>query len=363
MAVKSDGVELLSQVGGESLDNGGLVITLTEVYRAITDDGSDGPLTVLDSNQLPQTGAQAVSPSGTIVYVTDRDAKREHGNTKPTHWLVTVNYTSMTGTQEGRFPTNESGQQVSDPTQSAQEVEMVYTTEYEPVAEGKFVKARRVIAATGISVDVATPPGFANYVGPIASSSYEHKSTAKRRKSILTLRVTRVVDTWPASWDAVIDKKNNAAVTITESDADGVAFTRTYQAGELLCLTIQKRPMRVAGKLYYRATFVLLVDKENKHVISHPDTGTYRRLFADQYKNNVGETNEQWTPAQILGLRSRWQRIESDDGESYVVQDVPLNGWGQEIPKARDTDYAEDDRFFLDYDVVDDTDYAVLGMT
>lgn len=360
MAVTS--ASLFSETGGQRLENGVIVFWVTRTYQASTNSDSDGPLVVTGSSQIPQVGATASTPGGVDVYVVSSNADRKKGVSSKREWWVTVEYTSRTGNQEDRLPVNPSGLHITNPTEAAQEVELVYTTEYAPVSDGKYVRAKRLNASTGTFTTVADPPGIdTNYTGPIISSNGEPRSEAKRRKSILTLRVSRVVSSWPASWDAIIDKKNNAAMTITESDNTGAKFERNYGAGDLLLLTIQKKSLWLAKRLYYRATFVLLVDEDNQHVYSHPDYGTYRRLFVDQYKNNRNQPTKQWNPAQIYAQETLYPRI-FHEGEP-LTEPVKLNGWGQNMPFERDSAYSDNDTFFLDYDIVESASFGPLGIT
>lgn len=369
MAVTS--TELLSEVAADRIQSGVVVSTVTRVYLVHTDNPADGPLTVLADGSIPAVGSLASTPGGVKMYVTDRSAQRPKGEKKKTQWHAVVNYTSETGTQDSDMPVDDNGKHAQDPTQTAQEVEFAYTNEYEPAYSAEFEKVVRFRAADQTYVDVPSsdlPPGFDGYVGPPVTSSNEWINGLRKRKSILTLRVSRVVDTWNNSWNSLIGKTNNAAFTITESDEDGAAYSETFGIGELLFLLPQKQNLRINGKLFYRVTFVFLVDKENQHRALVPDMGVSRRIFEDQFRNFVGETNSQWSSSEVGELQSQVQPIPSSDGLSGVGQPVKLNGFGQEIAMARPGNamgtpsHSVNDTFFVVYRTEGEGDYSITGI-
>lgn len=353
-------VSLLDQRGSRTIESGRIIYDLTNVYQVIANADTDTVFMVLNYPEVLQVGQLALAADGTQLFADgQRNAYRPEGIQSKSKWHVELHFTNRTNDQDGQLPPDPTtGQHVQDPTDAPQQVEIGYTAAYEPVRDASFVRVENQLGTL-----VTPPPDMIGYTGYVRNTSKEILWDAKKRVFLPTWRVSRIVNEWPATWDALPGTTNNAAIQITQSDPTGPKLTRSYGAREGMLLNIQKQDMWTAGRLYFKATFLIAIDETNLHRVKHPDVGTRRLLFVGQYRNNIGQPSLKWDQPALDLFPDRNPPITSGNTQYIASEPVPLNGYGQEIPKESFETYdPERDSFYVVYDVASMADWSVLGI-
>ena len=381
MAVTS--VNRKSQRGSKQLHRGIVEYSVDEIWQINTDDETDGVFEVMSPGTgLPELGQTFVAGdgSGVILYV-DRQGppvrQKEHLSKKL--WNCPVHYTSRTDNQDEDLPPDPTGGHVQNPTDTPQQVQFAYLQEFEDIHSTLFLGAEMRLAGEEGVTQVLSPPYLPQFShGPIVNSSGEMILNAKRRKAIPTYRVSRIVDTWPDEWDDLLNTRNDAPVTITQEDINGIRWQKTYQGGsqsELLLANILKRDLWIRNQLFFQATFVIHVDKVDYHDHVVPDYGTHIRIFAGgsavaQRKTNVDQTDHWYTGNEVDKMQTTLQPVPSGEGEFASGHMSKLNGYGNVVPRRRpmpggaDTHYDSDNAsFFLRFLKYPAEDWTSLGIT
>ncbi len=373
---------LLSETAQQSLEQGTIIFDYDRVYLVDTGaaDETDGPLTVMSAatqvgpDPLPVIGTTASTPGGIVLYV-DRVGPpgRPAGERKKRIWHVPVHYTNRSTNVEEGLPINPvTGEHITDPEDSPQVVDIQYRTEFVQTTEGEVtdvIMRNRQTPAGGVSVPA--PPGdrtgtdsFIGWKGPFSNTARDivHTSARKRRVQKL-LRVTRTVRDWSTVWDDIIGKTNQAPLTVTQQDVDGQRYSQTFDAETVLLENIQKQDLWLGTKLYFRASFNLLIDPESIYY-DVPDIGMRYSLFEGQFKK-PGDQNAKWSWAEINNIFKGRTHFPHVDAYGEPLPDPqPLNGYGHMHNWPRpDVEDASGNSYYVRFKISESADFTPLGIT
>lgn len=369
MAVVS--ADLLEENSQEELVEGGIQIDITRVYLVQTDDATDGPTTVMASVLLPQLGSTAVPAAYPLitVYVIRRGyAFRPENVQSKKLWHVPIFYTNRTSGFDRNTdlpPDPLTGEPIQDPTLTPQTVELSFRSEYKIPSDAQFGGVFRQNGPDTFT-QAPNPPWFNGRFDTPQTTSREVLANAKKRYSLPVIRVSRVVKTWNPLWDGLIDHVNDNTLTVTQQDADGVRFNKTFEKRQLLLTDIAKQDLWIQQKLYFRVTFTFDVDdRQAGHTFDSPDTVSRRFIFENQYRNRATEAISQYSqadlnkhPSQFLPLVTTWQLLNQGGGS------VPSNGYGQPYEyDTPDIDHTLDaDPYIIRWLIEPEANFSIFGI-
>lgn len=204
-----------------------------------------------------------------------------------------------------------------------------------------------------------------DYVYPRPSNSAGDFFSQQQRVSVPVYTVNKYFRNWDNAWDDAIGKINNAEFTITESDADGVRFTKTFAAYSVRISNILKRNAWRSGKLYYDIGFVLIENITDEERFA--DEGMREAIFPGQYKGINGDQYDQATLDLFGGAYHAPIKLY-DENHSTVIgvvgSPVPLNGYG--APAGRENPVSDDTyktRYTLVYRTRRTVSFTDLGIS
>ena len=348
----------------ETIVNGFVQYTVSQVFQVLTDNRTDPPSVALTAAGLPGIGQVAlVAGTTSQVWCTSRKPTRQDSDSTGKKWFVACDFTNLTANFE-RGPT---GNPITSPEEVTKTVDVQWLEYTEPIDDAKLL------------VWTQGGPLWANGATPIATPNYQSSQTTTpgpvtnsagvpvvidRTAYRKIIHVTTVVDSWDNDWDAFTNKLNSDSVTIEETDSAGTPFSQTYEP-----LTLRMKPPKKENewrdsRLYYRRTFSM-EHNPNTWLHGELDIGTQRFLFEGQYKPGGGTYTASDISNQGIQGDEGYEEILSKDidgTKSTLSRPIKLNGHGMEIPVLRDTPYDNKKAFFSNWEIYETAAFSGLNL-
>lgn len=329
--------ELVSRTLDESIDSGFVRYELTDTYQVTTSGRSVGVFAVLSTNGLPLIGS-AVEIDGTVLQCRRRKPVQPEPKGAATFWVVEVVYSN----DASDYQRNIQGEPITNPTEAVKQVDLNYVESSEPVTDAVLLGA----TINGPTWDpssspIQLPPWLpVGKVGPPTNSAGQ-PILLERPTYQEVVSVSRVVRNWENSWSNYLDAINSDEITITESDQDGVRFSKTYAPFTLRMDAVEKENIWRDNRLYYRVTFTMSFNRRT-WLHSELDKGTERRVFIGQSRPEGGEYDQD--DLDRLEIASvGYESITSNEGTVAIGEPIKFNGTGAEMPLARLDSQSYDD--------------------
>jgi len=350
----------------ETLVNGFVQYQRTETYQVIATATTQEEYTILADIGLPALGSPKLFGS-VLMYCNHRSPRRVGVGPDRLKWIVTCTFSNETSTFERDY----QGQPVFDLADVAPTVNFDFQEYDKEKTDAKFIE---IIDVNGLQV---TPPPYlvSGNRSIICNSAGDPTGTTSRAWNKV-ISYSKYFRDYNNAWDTTLvnGSTNDATVTLTQSDGNGVRLSQSYAAETLLLGDVQKQDIWRDSQLWFRTTFVLLYNPDT-WIRKVPDKGFTRRVFTGQYKN----TTTAYSAAEVTALTSRNSGPlleftsgvygDSDDdleerpsGYSTLSEARALNGYGNAL-HARNADTSAPVPCSLYWQEYDPVSFASLGIS